>query len=334
MKNLFYLFITLFSITIYSCSNDDLNSSDSIMEDIEVVKVGDYITSTRTLIPESDYDLSVLKFKNETVYSQTLQKVKEMGVEQKRGLFTELGFDGAYTLRKEADNELDIIFDIDDDNEFMSAYNEFKSKYSASFTFNDVDTYDLSPYLTFTDDNLELLGNINGYVIIGNQIIAPDKKFPTFTVFDNEEDFEEVADGIYLKKEVMTRNNFPGEIKGDFRGFGGVTAMIKQGKYQSTMSIGYENGINFCPIAVRYASQKKKKLWKRRHEATYSATVGLPSGRYGAHVPVPYEEIHVGLPVPLSALGKKPTIEMINFTSGCCDKVEHNQTFKIELPYN
>ena len=286
-KKLFYSIVILLSITVYSCSNNELDQDKPNLDDIEVVKMGDYIANTRGNIPEDDYNLSVLKFRNENVYNQTLLRIKEMNIKQREDFFVGLGFNGAYTMLKEADNELDAIFDIENDDQFLSVYSQFKSKFSDVFTFNDIDSYDLSPYLTFADDNLELLGNINGYIIIGDQIIIPNKKSPTFTTFENEGEYKIIGDGIYIN----TRS-FPSEIIGDFRGFDGVKVMIKQGKYQSTMAIGYENSINSCPITVRYASQKKKKLWKRRHKSTYSAKIGVPTGKYPAHVSIPYSKTH------------------------------------------
>ena len=52
-----------------------------------------------------------------------------MSLEKKEAFFNDLGFKGAYSSLKEADDELDKIFDIEDDNAFLEAYKEFKDKY-------------------------------------------------------------------------------------------------------------------------------------------------------------------------------------------------------------
>lgn len=58
--------------------------------------------------------------------------------------------------------------DIEDENEFLTAYADFKKEYDGVFVYNSENQYDLSPYYSFDDEKAELLGNINGAVIIGN----------------------------------------------------------------------------------------------------------------------------------------------------------------------
>ena len=62
---------------------------------------------------------------------------------------------------EQADRELDKIFDM----EVMiliiqEMINTYKDKYSDIFSFNTVDLFDVTPYFTFTDNDLSLLGNI------------------------------------------------------------------------------------------------------------------------------------------------------------------------------
>ena len=103
-----------------------------------------------------------------------------MSLKKKEAFFNDLGFKGAYSSLKEADDELDKIFDIEDDNAFLEAYKEFKDKYEDTYLFNTENTYDLSPYLPFTDAELELLGSNQGYLIIGNEVIAPNNNTPNY----------------------------------------------------------------------------------------------------------------------------------------------------------
>lgn len=52
--------------------------------------------------------------------------------------------------------------DIEDENEFLTAYADFKKEYDGVFVYNSENQYDLSPYYSFDDEKAELLGNING----------------------------------------------------------------------------------------------------------------------------------------------------------------------------
>ena len=87
-----------------------------------------------------------------------------------------------------------------------------------NFQFNTENTYDLSPYLPFTDAELELLGSNQGYLIIGNEVIAPNNNTPNYK---------------YTATNVNTRaGEFPYDpqwqaLAGDVLG---VT--IKKGKYR------------------------------------------------------------------------------------------------------
>lgn len=77
--------------------------------------------------------MPVLKFKNEQVYEQTLTKVSDMTYEQRLVFFKSLNFEGAFTTLYKADMKLDKIFDIEDENEFLTAYADFKKEYDGVF---------------------------------------------------------------------------------------------------------------------------------------------------------------------------------------------------------
>lgn len=161
-------------VMVSSCQDEVLETSSSNIEkrqvpDIEVVDMGIYVSGTRT-----GESMPVLKFKNEQVYEQTLTKVSDMTYEQRLVFFKSLNFEGAFTTLYKADMKLDKIFDIEDENEFLTAYADFKKEYDGVFVYNSENQYDLSPYYSFDDEKAELLGNINGAVIIGNNVRYAD----------------------------------------------------------------------------------------------------------------------------------------------------------------
>ena len=126
--------------------------------------------------------------------------------------------------------ETKLVFEIDDENQFKEQIDRYKEKYRNIFSFNTSDTYDVTPYFTFTDDKLSLVGNVRGYVVIGNTLKMPENNTPTYDVDD------EIAMAAA-----------PGPIEPGFKGFKGASLSIKNGKYRSTMTIGrIVNGNSFA----------------------------------------------------------------------------------------
>ena len=150
-----------------SCSNDEALDNTSSAKKLEVVNLKDFIDANSQTRSISNTNQAVLRFKDYNAYQETLNELQNMNIEQREAFFNELDYKGAYSSLKEADDELDKIFDIEDDNAFLEAYKEFKDKYEDTYLFNTENTYDLSPYLPFTDAELELLGSNQGYLIIG-----------------------------------------------------------------------------------------------------------------------------------------------------------------------
>ena len=227
-----------------SCSNDEALDNTSSAKKLEVVNLKDFIDANSQTRSISNTDQAVLRFKDYNAYQETLNELQNMNIEQREAFFNELDYKGAYSSLKEADDELDKIFDIEDDNAFLEAYKEFKDKYEDTYLFNTENTYDLSPYLPFTDAELELLGSNQGYLIIGNEVIAPNNNVPNYK---------------YTATNVNTRaGGFPYDpqwqaLAGDVLG---VT--IKKGKYRSDITLGIDESGNI--FMIRVASQKKEKI--------------------------------------------------------------------------
>lgn len=175
-------------VSLFSCSNEEefcmVNEEETPA--VEVSKMSEWLSNTRGTIDESD-DMPVLHFKDEQAYEETISELKKMDKEERETYFKNIGFDGAYTIWNHADEELDQIFDIEDSIQFEKEISNYKEKYGEILSFNTVDTYDATPYLTFTDDDLSLVGNIKGYVVIGDALKIPENDTPTF-----DEDIEVV----------------------------------------------------------------------------------------------------------------------------------------------
>ena len=169
-------------VSLLSCNseNEFIGSAQETIPDVEVSTMDMWVKETRSV---SEYlNMPVLHFKDEQVYSETLRQLKNMTENERFTYFQQLGFEGAYILWEQADRELDKIFDMESDDSHLiqEMINTYKDKYSDIFSFNTVDLFDVTPYFTFTDNDLSLLGNIKGYVVIGNSLRGPKYDYPTY----------------------------------------------------------------------------------------------------------------------------------------------------------
>ena len=165
-------------VSLLSCNseNEFIGSAQETIPDVEVSTMDMWVKETRSV---SEYlNMPVLHFKDEQVYSETLRQLKNMTENERFTYFQQLGFEGAYILWEQADRELDKIFDMESDDSHLiqEMINTYKDKYSDIFSFNTVDLFDVTPYFTFTDNDLSLLGNIKGYVVIGNSLKTKKKQ--------------------------------------------------------------------------------------------------------------------------------------------------------------
>lgn len=302
-----------------SCSNDETLENTKNSKDLEVVNLNDFVDNGNTTRSGNVENQAVLKFKDYNVYQETLNKLQGMSLEKKEAFFNDLGFKGAYSSLKEADDELDKIFDIEDDNAFLEAYKEFKDKYEDTYLFNTENTYDLSPYLPFTDAELELLGSNQGYLIIGNEVIAPNNNVPNY---------KQNATSVNTRAGVPSTSPKWRALVGDVLG---VT--IKKGKYRSDISLGIDEYGNI--FMVRAASQKKKKLWSRRHPTNYEADLYVEGGHVHISLPNNGNSGAKEVPVPINARQySKRNIKCAfrNFTTGCCEGQVGNVEFNVDIP--
>ena len=302
------------ALGIASCSNEEeivSQSNNNSSPEVEVSRMSDWLPGTRSA-SDGLADMPVLRFQNEQVYNQTIEKLSNMTKENRDTYFEKLGFDGAYTLWNRADEELEQIFDTEDTLRIEKLINDYMFKYGNVFSFNTIDSYDVTPYFTFIDNELSLVGNIKGYVVIGNTLKAPEVNTPTYEV-DEE--------------AVSTRALRPGPIQPGYKGFRDASVTIKNGKYRSTMTIGrIVNGNSF---AVEFKTKKKVVFWKKNVAAGYSADLSMHSSKFNHRNKVfcPYgKEISI-LNLRIETVGNVFDAHVDNFTSSR-GKTVGRQAFK------
>lgn len=312
MKKLFFAFAA--TLLLLSCSNEQVELASNGQKAIEVVTLP---TSNAAGTRVSNGESQVLKFKDESVYEQTVAKIRKMSIPETLTFFEELGFDGAYTQLKNAENELDSLFDIEDDAEFVKAITSYKQKYTNKFVFNEDDIYDLSPYLPYSDADMELVGNLQGQVMIGNQIVKAQNYQPDYK--ENELSF--------------TTPSTAAEIRLSYRPYGESSLMIKEGKYQSTVQLGYD--ANGGSLAIQLTSQKKKKLWKRRHECDYTLDITIGNLQWKNYYQANEKQgMYQKFLMPLvnkSYFNVDPKCGYSNFRSGCCPNQRGSKAFTLEI---
>lgn len=252
------------SISIYSCADneEEIYAPDhAIPQDIEVSEMGKWLSGTRNA-SDADSDMQVLRFRNEQIYLQTIAKLNEMSMEERNGYFEELGFDGAYLLWKQADDELDQIFDNEDILQLEKRIGEFKTKYERLFSFNTIDEYDVTPYFSFTDNALSLVGNIKGYVVIGNELITPQNNTPAYELSETP---------------AATRAAIAGKTKSDFIPFKKAVLSITNQNYKSTLAIG--RLVDGNSLAVFFNTIKHAALYTKKVKIDYSVNIALHSAK-------------------------------------------------------
>lgn len=173
-KFLNYLSVSLTFFCITSCNTTDepQQKSDIIISDFEVITLNEP-TATRSV---NNRPNQILKFKDQSALDRTLANVQEMNDSSKRAFFNEIGFEGAYTLLGKAEEELDNAFDIAESLDSVAGIKVIQdcvAKYKGVLQFSDIDLTDVTPSLPFADENAELLGNKEGKIMIGNQLISP-----------------------------------------------------------------------------------------------------------------------------------------------------------------
>lgn len=309
--NLFKLFNMLLLLfigaTLSSCSQDkdetNVNSEAKMPSNqIQVTKLGAYLEGTRAIQNGNE---EVLKFTNEASLVSYVKDFEGMDEEERATFFKSISFDGLYETYNNADRQLDSIFDIDNDTEFLKAYTTFRNKYGSMFAYNDSDSCDLTLYLHNDEEPIKFFGSKSGYIIVGNKLRS---SFPELTT---------------------TRAAAPIEPK--FIGFD-CNSTISEGRYRSDITLGFEKYSRV--LNIRVASQKKKKvfgktLYKKRYNTDYHADIMINGMKYCHtdvfHASNSHATIGPNGGIPIRIFGKNQVkFQIMNFTSGCCSHQKGN----------
>ncbi len=294
--------ILLLFMLLISCSNEDFVNSVGDQSPIKVARMDMFIPKVRGISDEIN-KMPVLQFKDEVTFNMFVKKLEGMSENERIAYMKNLGFVSAEQTLKMADEELERIFDYDNEDIFKDSLADYRKRYQNILAFDTSDVYDVTPYLPFNDSIMKLVGNIKGFVVIGNNLIGPKEDTPNFL-----ETYSNVL-------EVKTRMIPPGAIEPGFRSFQGASLTIKNGKYKSTMTLGrIVNGNSF---AIEFVTKKKQFLWKKKVRASYSLNLEMISSKFQHRnfVRCPEKSTVCILNLPIEFVGNTFTAKISDFKS-------------------
>ena len=305
---------SLLIFAMHSCSNDHEEFSDnrSVDSDIKVVKMGE-ITSSSLTRSESEKlaNEEILQFKDYAAFERTMAKLGSSSTEQKIKFAKDLGFTSAFAYLTSTDQALDALLDLDNDEEIRKGYEKIKKSTQGYITFSTSDKYDLTPDLQFSDEGLSPIQNKEGYFAIGNKLFSK-------------------------MISAVTRGPI-GPMEPVFEKFNNASAVIKQGRYRSDVTLGIDR--NSGLFMLRFASQKKKRFWKKRYSTDYKVDATLGTATYNLVEDNPRWEgvvIRFILPYFNSKVFRGQTVNFSfeNFKSGCCPDQVGSAYFTHDFPSN
>lgn len=306
------------SLGMVSCDNEEFSSVECTeVPIVEVSTMGVWQSQTRS---GGNANMPVLRFKDQQAYDAVMTELKTMDEKAILDYFAKLGFDGAYSEWHKADKELDAIFDIEDSTEVCNAIENFKEKYAVMFSFDPNDEFDVTPYLNFTDNEMSLIGNIAGFVVIGETLVGAESNLPTFNIHTYTSDVQMIQTG---QTRVYT-----GPVEPGFKGFNNASLTISKDKFSCTMTLGrIVNGNSF---AVEFITKKKVLFWKKKVKASCSMmleTISSVSTIKGLVI-CPEPAIVSILNVPIEAVGLNYDANVTDFTCDKCENVIGSKSFK------
>ncbi|MDE6498425.1 MAG: DUF4848 domain-containing protein [Muribaculaceae bacterium] len=220
-KAIFISLCCIIAAMFVACSSEDSADLSSDQLQVEVGLLSDYLASSdsRSVGEDNEGD-SVLVFKTEDDYRKFLAKVKKMSQAERLSYFESLGFEGAYSIVARADNELESLFDEEVDSiTFTALINRYLERYENVFEFEGLKDNDVTPSLSFKNEDLHIAGNLKGYVVVANQVLNPD---------DYDDKFK-TEDDSSISPLTPTYN-------GKFIEY--VNANVKNGSYTSYLRVG------------------------------------------------------------------------------------------------
>jgi len=325
MKKFLLSAVLTMTLACFSCSNNDEPAMANVTNDVNITvkKMGDYLnTHSRSLEDSVLAEMPVLQFKDKEDFDNTVKKLQAMTQEDREEYFKKYSYESACMFIDRVDSELDQVFEVDDSVMFVKCLDYFLEKYKDVISFDPEDKEDYTPYLSFTDSSMSLVGNALGYVVIDNELVGPADENPDYeeSRYDNyfNIDFENNGTEIDLEQNsAISRAWQP--IQPGFKAFKNAEIAIKKGKYRSTMNIGrIVNGNSF---AVKCQTKKKVFfVFKKSVKTHYSCILTLKSTKFDLTGPLncPSGIDVVILNVPIERVGMTFNAIVKDFKSGKC----------------
>ena len=144
------IFITNIVVLAGCSSFDEPNQKNgSQISSIEVVKLKNYLPNTRGKEPSIGDDELALKLRDREQYDSLLNELRRMSEKQRLDYFNQIGFNGAYSIMKRAEEDLDDIFNAVDANKIDSVQMDrvikcYRENYAGIFVFSQEDCFNLN----------------------------------------------------------------------------------------------------------------------------------------------------------------------------------------------
>jgi hypothetical protein len=243
MNKITYLFTIVAATTLFSCNNESENLLEP-KKSVYVANLSDFISPESRASGKTEEQ--VLCFENKESFDKTIAQLQSMDEPAKKIFFQNLGFNGAYTLLSTADAELDSIFDMNESDSIAinNNINAYLKKYENVLEFNQEDTTDVTPNLTFEGEELQLVGSVSGYVVISGQLIEADK-------------FVVKTDSAFVSAPSLTISRSDTPYNGSFIEYKNVS--VKNGSYTSYLRFGRKG----LYLAFKTETYRKILFWKK-----------------------------------------------------------------------
>ncbi len=270
----------LFSATV--CSLFMISCNNEMESDLS--KVDGKIT-TKVFVNDVDFQIvnyngeDCLKFKNDSVYKETVAKLTEMSNEEINAVFSEFNFISQQRLMEEADKEQEAIVDAYEKDPSQpwpyQQITEFKHKYEDVFMFNPYDSTDFIP--NYRASMYRYLINRQGLFLIGDSVVnvpqyTPEYIFgsPIMALGSNESTDYNSINKAEIKYQIPNGDYVKARVLIEFVG------VSYDNLHRESRVFGFE-----------LLSQKKKVLWKKHHADLY-LTYRLEGRQYIAPTPVTF----------------------------------------------
>lgn len=252
----YFMLAAVSSLFLASCNNE----MDTVLPE-----AGNGL-QTRSMVDDNmDFQIinyegeSCVQFSNDSVFIETLMKLRNMSSEEIQTLFSGNGFVNQIQLMEEAMQEQEQIVD-DFEKDLTQPYphqqiEDFKSKYQDVFLFNPYDSTDFIPNYKVSFVSKAFVSR-KGIFLIGDSVVY----VPTRT----EEDVFGPSISTYGDNEATNENSINhAETKyqipdGDYVKVRAKPEMVK---------VFFEGGVYRMIVGMELISQKKKSIFWRAHHA-------------------------------------------------------------------